>query len=421
MTSSLAEVLTIGDEILYGQITDTNSQWISAALDQLGIKTLRKTSIGDTKEEILGILKEASERVGIILITGGLGPTKDDVTKKTIAEYTEDHLVTNEHALAFITDFFKKRGREITPINAEQALIPSKATYIHNAVGTAPGMWFEHNNTIIVSMPGVPSEMKWLMKNAILPKLQERFSKYVYVHRVIRTIGIGESFLAEKIEAWEDGLPSHIKLAYLPGKAQVKLRLTGIGSNKSSLENDIDAEVATLLPIIQKYVFSTHNEDFEKAIGSLLLEKDATLSTAESCTGGYIAHLITKVPGSSSYFLGSVVSYANSAKQNLLHVKKETLETVGAVSEETVIQMAEGARKQFGSTYAISTSGVAGPGGGSEEKPVGTIWMACAGPNGTKTQKLLMLKERVTNIEYGSTAALNLLRQMLFKDSLIES
>ncbi|SOE19897.1 competence/damage-inducible protein cinA [Spirosomataceae bacterium TFI 002] len=417
MTLSLAEVVTIGDEILYGQITDTNSQWISAELDKIGIKTIRKSSIGDSKEEILAILNESSKRANIVLITGGLGPTKDDITKKTLAEFTNDTMVINEHALAFITDFFTKRGREMSEINKLQAAIPSKATYIHNAVGTAPGMWFEHNGTVFISMPGVPHEMKWLMSNSLLPKLQERFSKEKYVHKIIRTVGIGESFLAEKIEEWEDALPSHIKLAYLPGKSQVKLRLTGIGLNEAELKTDIDKEIAKVLPLIENYVFSLTNENFEAAIGRMLLEHNSTLATAESCTGGNIAAMITSIPGSSAYFIGSVVSYANSAKVDVLGVEQEVLDTVGAVSEQTVIQMAEGAKKKFNTTYAIATSGIAGPGGGSEEKPVGTIWIACAGPNGTKAIKTMMLKDRLTNIEFGSVAALNMLRQSLINDN----
>jgi nicotinamide-nucleotide amidase len=410
-------VVTIGDEILYGQITDTNSQWISAELDKIGVKTIRKSSIGDSKEDILTILDEACKRADIILITGGLGPTKDDITKKTLAEFTNDTMLINEHALSFVTDFFNKRGREITEINKQQAAIPSKATYIHNAVGSAPGMWFEHNNTIIISMPGVPHEMKWLMSNSLLPKLQERFSKEKYVHKIIRTVGIGESFLAEKIENWEDALPSHIKLAYLPGKSQVKLRLTGIGSNEVELTTEIEKEITKVLPLIENYVFSLTNENFEAAIGRMLLENNATLSTAESCTGGKIAHMITSVSGSSSYFLGSVVSYANSAKVGLLGVEQVILDTFGAVSEETVRQMAEGAKNKFNSTYAIATSGIAGPEGGTEEKPVGTIWIACAGPNGTKAIKTMMLKDRMTNIEFGSVAALNMLRQNLINDN----
>lgn len=416
VTPSLAEVVTIGDEILYGQITDTNSQWISAELDKIGIKTIRKSSIGDSKEEILGLLAESNKRANIVLMTGGLGPTKDDITKKTLAEYTSDHLVINEHALAFVTDFFTKRGRELSEINKQQAAIPSKATYIHNAVGTAPGMWCEYKETVFISMPGVPHEMKWLMTNSILPMLEAKFSKQKYVHRIIRTVGIGESFLAEKIESWEDALPDHIKLAYLPGKSQVKLRLTGVGYNEAELEIEIQKQIDEVLPLIKNYVFSLTNENFEAAIGRMLLENKATLATAESCTGGKIAHMITSIAGSSAYFKGSVVSYANSAKVNLLGVKQKTLDTVGAVSEQTVIQMAEGAKARFNSTFAIATSGVAGPDGGTEEKPVGTIWIACAGPNGTKAIKTMMLKDRLINIEYGSVAALNLLRQHLIND-----
>ncbi|MCL4149054.1 UNVERIFIED_CONTAM: hypothetical protein GTU68_060044 [Idotea baltica] len=411
-----AEVITIGDEILYGQITDTNSQWISAELDKIGVRTIRKTSIGDEKQEILDILTEAQKRADILIFTGGLGPTKDDITKKTIAEFFNDTLEINEVALENVRELFESRGFELTEINRQQAAIPTKATYLNNAVGTAPGMWFNENGKIVVSMPGVPFEMKYLMENEVLPRLRKHFKTPFILHKIIRTIGIGESFLASKIESWEDALPPHIKLAYLPSLGQVKLRLTGFGDDKEQLKADIEAEAEKVYPTLGKNLFSKDNEELELVLADLLLKENGTLATAESCTGGYLAHTITANAGSSAYFLGSIISYSNEAKMNLLGVKKETLEAHGAVSEETVIQMAEGARKALNSTYALATSGIAGPGGGTEEKPVGTIWIACAGPDKTVAKKILSTKTRLVNIQYGSKSALGLLRKMILKE-----
>ncbi|AWV97224.1 competence/damage-inducible protein A [Arcticibacterium luteifluviistationis] len=411
-----AEVITIGDEILYGQITDTNSQWISAELDKIGVKTIRKTSIGDDKKEILDILTEAQKRADILIFTGGLGPTKDDITKKTIAEFFNDTLEINQDALENVRELFESRGFELTEINRQQAAIPTKATYLNNAVGTAPGMWFDENGKIIISMPGVPFEMKYLMENEVLPRLRKHFKTPFIIHKIIRTIGIGESFLASKIESWEDALPPHIKLAYLPSLGQVKLRLTGFGDDKEKLKAEIEAEAEKVYPTLGQNLFSKDNEELELVLADLLLKENATLATAESCTGGYLAHTITANPGSSAYYLGSVISYSNEAKMNLLGVKKETLDAHGAVSEETVIQMAEGAKKALNSTYALATSGIAGPGGGTEEKPVGTIWLACAGPDKTVTKKILSTKTRLVNIQYGSKSALGLLRKMILKE-----
>ena len=411
-----AEVITIGDEILYGQITDTNSQWISAEIDKIGIKTIRKTSIGDQKQEILDILDEAQTRADILIFTGGLGPTKDDITKKTLAEYFNDSLAINEDALANVTELFESRGFKLTEINRQQAAIPTRSTYLNNAVGTAPGMWFKENGKIFISMPGVPFEMKYLMENEVLPRLRRHFKTPFILHKVIRTVGIGESFLAELIEKWEDALPEHIKLAYLPSMGQVRLRLTGFGENKEQLLKELNSEAEKVYPLIGKGLFSKDNEELELVIGNMLLERKATLATAESCTGGYLAHSITTNSGSSAYYKGSVISYSNEAKMDLLDVEKATLDAEGAVSEQTVIQMAEGARKKLKTTYSIATSGIAGPGGGTDEKPVGTIWMACAGPNGTITKKVLSTKTRLVNIQYGSKTALNLLRKMLSED-----
>ena len=405
-----AEVITIGDEILYGQITDTNSKWISEELDKIGIKTIRKSSVGDQKQQILNILDESLQRADIVLITGGLGPTKDDITKKTMAEYFNDELVINPHAEEFVRSFFEKRGRPFTELNRQQAAIPSRCTYLHNATGTAPGMWFDHDGKFIVSMPGVPIEMKYLMSNEVIPRLKSKFDLPEIVHKIIRTIGLGESFLAERIENWEDSLPENIKLAYLPSFGEVKLRLTGIGEDRLKIEEQIEVQVKKLIPLIEEHIFSFENEEIEKSIGKILNESETSLSVAESCTGGYLSHLLTSIPGSSAYFMGGVVSYSNEAKMDVLKVKQETLTKFGAVSEQTVIEMAEGVRNLMKTTYGIATSGIAGPDGGTEEKPVGTVWLAVTDGKQTLTKKLSLGKIRIVNIEYSAKAALNFLR-----------
>jgi nicotinamide-nucleotide amidase len=413
MQEIFAEVITIGDEILYGQITDTNTQWISSELDKIGIKTIRKSSVGDQKNEITKILKESLDRANIILITGGLGPTKDDITKTTLAEFFNDHLVINEEAELFVKNFFEKRGRPFTEINRQQAALPSKCTYLPNATGTAPGMWFEHEGKVIVSMPGVPIEMKYLINTEVIPRLKLYFKTPIIYHKIIRTIGIGESFLAEKIAEWEDQLPPQIKLAYLPSYGQVKLRLTGVGEDQTTLVNEINKEIDKLKPLINEFIYGFDNFDLEHVLSELLNDQKSTLSIAESCTGGYLSHLITAMPGCSSFFMGSVVSYSNEAKMNVLKVKQETLTNFGAVSEETVGEMASGVRKLMGTTYGIATSGVAGPDGGTAEKPVGTIWIAVSSENKLITKKLQLGNQRIPNITYSATATLNLLRMLI--------
>lgn len=408
-----AEIITIGDEILYGQITDTNTQWISAELDKIGIKTVRKSSVGDTKEAILSILAEAQSRADIVLITGGLGPTKDDITKKTMCTYFGSSLEINQEALVEVTAFFAKRGRELTGLNLGQAEIPTNATYIRNAYGTAPAMWFEHENTVFVSMPGVPFEMKGIMKDTILPKLQAHFKTPFIYHKVIRTIGIGESFLAEMIEPWEDALPKHIGLAYLPSMGNVKLRLTGVGENEAQVAADVEAQFQLVLPTIQEFVYGFGDDEIEQVVGRLLKEKGLTVAVAESCTGGYLAHQLTKVAGSSAYFLGGVLAYANEVKVNPLGVKESTLAQFGAVSEETIIEMAQGVRTLCKASIGLATSGIAGPDGGSDEKPVGTIWIAIATETEVITKKLQLGGSREQNIHLTAVNLLNLVRKKL--------
>ncbi|ADB37407.1 competence/damage-inducible protein A [Spirosoma linguale] len=406
-----AEVITIGDEILFGQITDTNTAWIGTELTNIGVRVVRKSSVGDQTEAILQVLAEAHQRADVIIITGGLGPTKDDITKKTLCTYFGVGMVRNETALALVTGFFEKRGREMTDLNRGQADLPANAVYIQNDWGTAPGMWFEHQDRVYVSLPGVPFEMKHLMSNRILPKLTAHFQTPIIKHKMIRTVGIGESFLAERIEAWEDALPEHIKLAYLPSFGGVKLRLTATGSDNTLLDSQLNEQVAKVMPLIEKNVYGFDNDEIETVVGKLLIEKQLTLGIAESCTGGYVSAQITKVPGSSAYFWGSVVSYSNSVKVNQLGVLPETLEAYGAVSEETVRQMAEGVREALGTSVGIATSGIAGPDGGSPEKPVGTIWIACSTSQRTVTRLLKLGQYRDQNIQLTTMYVLNMLRE----------
>ena len=417
MKKVLAELLTIGDEILYGQIVDTNSQWMSVELDKVGIKVIRKTTVGDQEDEILTAFEEAEKRADIVLITGGLGPTSDDLTKPCLSKYFNCELAIHEEALAEVTEFFKSRGRELTEVNRQQAALPVCCTKITNAMGTAPGMWFERNGKVFVSMPGVPHEMKRMMTDIIIPKLQQQFETPVIYHKIVRTVGIGESILAERISAWEKALPEHIKLAYLPNLGEVKLRLTAFGNDLSVLQQETDELVKSLLTRASEFIYSLNDETLEVVIGNLLRDKKLSLSVAESCTGGYVSHLITSVPGSSEYFQGSIIPYSYEIKMQELGVKAETLQQYGAVSEQTIIEMAELVRKKFNTNIGVATSGVAGPGGATPEKPVGTVWIAYSDENGTVTKKLQLSKDRMINIRMGSVGVLNLIRQNLLKKS----
>ena len=415
MTRVTAELLTIGDEILYGQIVDTNSQWMSVALSEAGIQVVRKTTVGDVESEILTAFAEAEQRVDIILVTGGLGPTSDDLTKPCLVKHYNCGLKINEEALAEVTAFFKSRGRELTEVNRQQAALPTCCEKVANKIGTAPGMWFERNGKVLVSMPGVPHEMKLMMKDLVIPRLKLRFVTPTIYHQVIRTVGIGESFLSDKISPWERSLPSHIKLAYLPGLGDVKLRLTGIGKSQEELEMEIDELVDGLIPLAGEYIFGLGEDPLEKVIGNTLRERNLTLSIAESCTGGYVSHLITSVPGSSNYFMGSLIPYSYEIKMLQLGVRPETLEQHGAVSEATITEMANLVRAKFSTDIGVATSGIAGPGGATPEKPVGTVWIAYSDKHHTVTKKLQLSADRGINIRLASAAVLNLIRQSLPK------
>ena len=405
-----AEIIAIGDELLYGQIMDTNSHWISQELDAVGVRVVRKTTVGDNRTDILTAFEEASKRADLILITGGLGPTQDDLTKPLLAEYFGCEIVEVPEAVAAVSAYFTRRGREMTLLNTLQGHLPTCCTYVPNEVGTAPGMWFEQKGCYWMSMPGVPHEMKKLVKDFVLPKLSQVFELPVIYHKLIKTAGIGESWLADLIKDWENALPAHIRLAYLPSLGHVKLRLTAFGTNKEQLQQEVAAQIQVLLPQIEKYVYGYDEETLETALGKLLKNAGKTIALAESCSGGYVSHLITTVPGSSAYFQGAVVPYHNAFKERILGVKSETLSSHGAVSEATVAEMAEGVRALFNSDYGLASSGIAGPDGGTADKPVGTVWIGCAGPEGVETRKLQLTQDRMLNIQLTGVAVLNLFR-----------
>jgi nicotinamide-nucleotide amidase len=405
-----AEIIAIGDELLYGQIMDTNSHWISQELDAVGVRVVRKTTVGDNRTDILTAFEEASKRANLILITGGLGPTQDDLTKPLLAEYFGCEIVEVPEAVAAVSAYFTRRGREMTLLNTLQGHLPTCCTYVPNEVGTAPGMWFEQKGCYWMSMPGVPHEMKKLVKDFVLPKLSQVFDLPVIYHKLIKTAGIGESWLADLIKDWENALPAHIRLAYLPSLGHVKLRLTAFGTNKEQLQQEVAAQIQVLLPQIEKYVYGYDEETLETALGKLLKNAGKTIALAESCSGGYVSHLITTVPGSSAYFQGAVVPYHNAFKERILGVKSETLSSHGAVSEATVAEMAEGVRQLFNADYGLASSGIAGPDGGTPDKPVGTVWIGCAGPEGVETRKLQLTQDRMLNIQLTGVAVLNLFR-----------
>lgn len=415
MHKTKAEIITIGDEILYGHILDTNSKWMSEELDYIGIKVIRKTTIGDRREELLSAFSEAEKRADLVLITGGLGPTNDDLTKPCLAEYFNCGIKIHNEALKEVTEFFTSKGRELTEVNKLQAALPECATFLSNKIGTAPGMWFERNRKVFVSMPGIPREMQLLMTNEVLTRVKDFFSTDVIFHKTIKTIGIGESWLADKIKDWEHSLPGNIGLAYLPSLGQVKLRLTATGSDKEILKQEVEKQIDLLKPLAQKYIFGYDGDLIEQVVGKMLNERGMTIATAESCTGGYLAHLITSVAGSSSYYQGSIIAYHNAHKINMLGVKEETLEEYGAVSEQTVIQMADGVRAKFKTSVGVATSGIAGPDGGTDKKPVGTVWIAISTDQETVAKKLQLWKDREINIRASSIAVLNLIRITLSK------
>jgi nicotinamide-nucleotide amidase len=409
----LAEIITIGDEILIGQIVDSNSAWIAQKLNLLGIRVKQITSVSDDRTHILEALSAASKRAQVILITGGLGPTKDDITKTTLAEYFQVGFKRDADTLENVRQIFERSNRPLLDSNVRQADVPANCDVLLNKNGTAPGMWFDHDDKIYVSMPGVPFEMMYLVQEEILPRLKNRFRMDAIVHQTLLTVGIGESFLAERIAPAEDALPSHIKLAYLPKLGQVRLRLSAYGGNESELRAEIQTHADKIVALIPESVVAMEDIPFERALLNLMESKGLTLSVAESCTGGYLSHLFTQHAGSSAVFLGGGVTYSNSLKVKLLDVAETTLNTFGAVSEETVREMASGALTQFGSDYAISISGIAGPGGGTEQKPVGTVWIAVASKKQLVAKKFQFGSRRQQNIERAAINALTILFHIL--------
>lgn len=414
-----AEILTIGDEILIGQIVNTNTVWIAQQLNLIGLRVAHMASVSDDEQAIISALDAASERADFVFVTGGLGPTKDDVTKKTFALYLNTPLIMDEEVLQDVDSFFTKRGRALTDINRQQALVPKGCTVIRNKNGTAPGMWMQKGKTVFISMPGVPHEMKAMVSEWVIPKIKAENTLPHIFHKTILTQGIGESVLAELIEQWEDSLAAkNIKLAYLPQFGQVRLRLSGFGSNLKELERNVNAETEKLKTLAGKYIFGYENygeetPTLEKIVSILLKDRKQSLSLAESCTGGYISSLITSLPGASEIFKGAIVPYTNVAKHELLAVEEKIFTTVGAVSEECVKQLARQALLKFKSDYSIAVSGIAGPGGGTDEKPVGTVWIAVASETETITQKFQFGVNRQFNIIMTANAALNMLRKHL--------
>ena len=369
-----AELITIGDELLIGQVVDTNSAWMGRELNNIGIEVLRIVSVRDREEEILEAIDNAMKRVNIVLVTGGLGPTKDDITKQTLCKYFNTELIFSEEVFENVKRVLAGKI-PMNKLNKGQAMVPKNCTVINNPVGSASVSWFERDGKVLVSMPGVPQEMTTVMAESVLPKLHERFQTDVIMHQTFLVQHYPESVLAEKLEAWEVALPDCIKLAYLPKLGIIRMRLTGRGHDRKEVETLLNREKAKLETILGEDIFSEEDTPLEVIIGELLKKRKLTVSTAESCTGGSIAERLTSIAGSSEYFKGSIVAYSNEVKKDLLYVSSETLEKYGAVSEETVIEMVKGAMKALKTDCAVATSGIAGPGGGTPEKPVGTVWI----------------------------------------------
>ncbi|MFT6849609.1 MAG: nicotinamide-nucleotide amidase [Sphingobacteriales bacterium] len=412
-----AHIISIGDELLIGQVVNTNASWMGAKLSEIGVTITKVVSISDSEEAISNTILEGMKEADILLLTGGLGPTKDDITKKTINKLFDDKLELHQPTLDHVAQIFKKFDRPLLEVNRLQAMVPSKCEVLHNELGTAPGMLFQRDGKVIVSMPGVPYEMKFLMENGVIPFIIKSFLLPVIVHRTILTAGEGESFLAEKIEDIEDGLPSNIKLAYLPRPGSVRLRFSGTGDNKKGVETQMDEQIQKVYERIPNSIYGENEDTLMSSIFKTLVKKGQTLAVAESCTGGFLSHLITMEAGSSQVFPGGVVAYSYDIKREVLGVKQETLNKVGAVSEDCVTEMLIGVRDKFNSTYALACSGIAGPGGGTPDKPVGTVWVGLIGPNIIKVKCFSFSKNRYLNIEKTALTALEMLRRELLENN----
>ena len=407
-------IVTIGDELLIGQIVDTNSAKMAQFLLEIGAKVTGKTTVGDNHDDILEGLASATTKADVTLVTGGLGPTKDDVTKKALADFFGVGFVFHQETLERINRILEKLNRPVTDALRDQCWMPQNALVLKNKMGTAPGMWFDENGKVLVSMPGVPFEMEYLMEYEVMPRLQQRFNALPSAHRTLLTTGEGESTVAEYLKNFEENLPAYVKLAYLPAIGRVRLRLNVSHPDEVFVKKTLEEKFREMEGCLPPAIISGYDEDtLEGVIGKMLKQKNLLLSTAESCTGGYLAHLITSIPGSSNYFQGSVIAYANELKMKKLGVKQETLRDFGAVSEQTVKEMVAGAIHFLQTDMAIATSGIAGPDGGTPDKPVGTIWIAVGNKEKTVTRKLQLGKDRIRNIQYTAIHALNMLRLFL--------
>lgn len=406
-----AEIITIGDELLIGQVIDTNSAWIAEQLNLYGVEIYQITSVHDEQKQILEALLKAEQSADIIILTGGLGPTKDDITKNVLCKYFNTKLVFHKPAFEQIKERFKNRNISINKLNKDQAFVPESCTVLLNKAGTAPGMWFKKGSKIYISIPGVPFEMKYLMEHEILPRIKDLGAGRAIYHKTINTHGLPESILAKTIEDWETALPVNIKLAYLPNPMAVRLRLSVTGANLNILKQQVEEEIEKLKKIIPENIYGFDNETLAEVTGRLLVSNSASLALAESCTGGFISHLITSVPGSSSYFKGSIIAYSNEVKQKILGVDPVSIEKFGAVSEQVACEMAHGVKDLFGVDYAIATTGIAGPEGGTEEKPTGTVWIAVADNRLVAAEKFVFGNNRERNIMRSSQTALQMLRK----------
>ncbi|WP_298778235.1 competence/damage-inducible protein A [uncultured Polaribacter sp.] len=412
-----AEIITIGDEILIGQIVDTNSQWIGTELNKIGVSVYQISSIQDDKQHILNAFKEAQERVDIVIITGGLGPTKDDITKHTIAEFFNDTLTLNKDVVNHIKELFAKYKIPFGELNRLQGMIPTKATYLKNNFGTAPGMWFNENNTVFVSLPGVPNEMKGIMTEKVLPKIQQEFKLPFIIHKTILTYGLGESSLAERIEGFENNLPSFIKLAYLPNYGKVRLRLSAKGENKKLIEDSLQEQIVKLYKIIPDIITGIDDGGtIEKRVGQLLAEKGKTVCTAESVTGGKIASALVSIPGSSNYFKGSIVAYSKEVKINLLNVSSEVIKKYTVVSKEVAVEMAKNAKEKLQTNYAVAVTGNAGPTTDETDKSVGVVFIAIATDKEIIVEEFNFGKPRGRVIDKTVNKSLEILQKEILKN-----
>ena len=411
-----ASIITIGDELLIGQTIDTNSAYMAQELNKIGIWVHRRVAVGDVWEDIWKSLEGEGRVSQVVLITGGLGPTADDITKPLLCQYFEGKLMINEEALFNVKNIFQNiLKRPLLERNLKQAEVPDVCTVIQNKRGTAPGMWFEKNERIFISMPGVPHEMKGMMIQTVLPELKDRFALPPIIHRTLLTAGIGESFLAERINDFETTLPSNIKLAYLPNYGMVKLRLTARGRSEK-LMAELESEFDMLKEKVQDVMVVDEDLTMQQVVGRILASRHKTMGTAESCTGGYVAHLVTSVPGSSVYYKGSVISYANELKHEILGVDSKIIDQYGAVSKETASQMVKGALRVLKTDYALVTTGIMGPDGGTAEKPVGTVWIGVGNAGKTETHHFHFRFDRQRNTELTATNALNILRKFVLQD-----